>query len=71
MSERASGSSAQRPRSAELAQRGGAVSAPLGSAGRRTPMFWVLLVLVWLWVAVPFTYGLVQLIGRIPALFSS
>ena len=49
----------------------GAGTGGLGSAGRQSPVFWVLLVLVWLWVAVPFTYGLVQLIGRIPALFSS
>jgi hypothetical protein len=33
-------------------------------------MFWALLVLVWLWVLVPFTYGLVNLVARIPALFS-
>lgn len=43
---------------------------PLGSAGARSPLFWILLVLAWLWVIVPFTYGLVQLVARIPALFS-
>ena len=42
----------------------------LGRAGGRSPLFWVLLGLAWLWVAVPFTYGLVQLVARIPALFS-
>jgi hypothetical protein len=36
----------------------------------RSPVFWVIAVLAWLWVAVPFTYGLVQLVSRIPALFS-
>lgn len=48
----------------------GPSSSALGSAGQRSPMFWVLLVLVWLWVLVPFTYGLVNLVARIPALFS-
>ncbi len=33
------------------------------------PISAVLAVLAWLWVLVPFGYGLVQLIGRIPALF--
>lgn len=28
-------------------------------------------VLAWLWVLVPFGWGLVQLIGKIPALFGS
>jgi hypothetical protein len=28
-------------------------------------------VLLWLWVVVPFGYGLVQLLARIPALFGS
>lgn len=27
-------------------------------------------VVLWLWVVVPFGYGLVQLVTRIPALFS-
>ncbi len=45
-------------------------SSGLGAAGSRSPMFWALLVLVWLWVLVPFTYGLVNLVARIPALFS-
>jgi hypothetical protein len=34
------------------------------------PVGKVLAVLAWLWVLVPFGYGLVQLLGRIPALFS-
>ncbi len=42
----------------------------LGEDGRRSPLFWVLLVLAWLWVAVPFAYGLYSLVVRIPALFS-
>jgi hypothetical protein len=29
----------------------------------------VIAVLAWLWVLVPFSYGLYQLLGRIPALF--
>lgn len=41
----------------------------LGPAGSRTPVFYVLLVLAWLWVAVPFAYGLYSLLIRIPALF--
>lgn len=41
----------------------------LGEAGRRTPVFWVLVVLAWLWVVVPFGYGLYSLVVRIPALF--
>lgn len=45
-------------------------SSALGSAGQRSPMFWVLLVIVWLWVLVPFGWGLVALVARIPALFS-
>lgn len=32
----------------------------------RTP----LIVVAWLWVAVPFSYGLYQLVIKIPALFS-
>lgn len=48
----------------------GQSSSGLGAAGSRSPMFWALLVLVWLWVLVPFTYGLVNLVARIPALFS-
>jgi hypothetical protein len=42
----------------------------LGSAGSRTPLFHVLIVLAWLWVAVPFAYGLYQLVIKIPALFA-
>jgi hypothetical protein len=33
------------------------------------PVGMLLAVLAWLWVLVPFGYGLVQLLGRIPALF--
>ena len=28
-------------------------------------------VLAWLWVGIPFAYGLVQLIAKIPALFGA
>lgn len=28
-------------------------------------------VVAWLWVGLPFLYGLIQLVGKIPALFSS
>ena len=38
-------------------------------AGTDRPINPVLAVLAWLWVLVPFGYGLVQLVGRIPALF--
>ncbi len=48
--------------------RGGAGSS-LGAAGGRSPVFYALLVLAWLWVAVPFAYGLYSLVIRIPALF--
>jgi hypothetical protein len=30
----------------------------------------VLMVIAWLWVGLPFLYGLVQLVAKIPALFS-
>lgn len=30
----------------------------------------VLLTVAWLWVGLPFAYGLIQLIAKIPALFS-
>ncbi|MGI5131682.1 MFS transporter small subunit [Pseudonocardia sp. CA-107938] len=33
------------------------------------PGQWVLAVLLWLWVLVPFGYGLYQLLIKIPALF--
>ncbi len=33
------------------------------------PVGRALTVLAWLWVLVPFGYGLYQLLGRIPALF--
>lgn len=36
-----------------------------------SPAQWVGAVLLWLWVAVPFGYGLYQLLVRIPALFGS
>ena len=39
-----------------------------GSAAKPRP---VLTVLVWTWVAVPFGYGLYQLLIKIPALFGS
>ena len=39
-------------------------SATTGGAGRT-----VLTVVAWLWVLVPFGYGLVMLFNRIPALF--
>ncbi len=39
-----------------------------GPASNRRP---VLTVLAWTWVAVPFLYGLYQLLGKIPALFGS
>ncbi len=42
----------------------------LGQEGQRPPMFYVLLVLAWLWVVVPFGAGLYFLLLRIPALFS-
>ena len=32
---------------------------------------WVGAVLLWLWVVIPFGYGVVQLVLRIPALFGS
>ena len=37
--------------------------------GAVRPVGKVLAVLAWLWVLVPFSYGLYQLLGRIPALF--
>ena len=33
------------------------------------PMQWALAVIAWLWVLVPFGYGLYQLLIKIPALF--
>jgi hypothetical protein len=47
----------------------GASGSALGGSGRRSPAFHALLVLAWLWVAVPFAYGLYSLVIRIPALF--
>lgn len=34
-----------------------------------TPLQWTGAVLAWLWVAVPFGYGLFALVAKIPALF--
>lgn len=42
----------------------------LGTTGSRTPAYYALLVLAWLWVVVPFGYGLYQLVVKIPALFA-
>jgi hypothetical protein len=44
-----------------------------GTSGARSwgPLQWTGVVLLWLWVLVPFGYGVVQLILRIPALFAS
>lgn len=42
----------------------------LGTAGSRSPLFYALIVLAWLWVVVPFAYGLFQLVVKIPALFA-
>jgi hypothetical protein len=39
-----------------------------GFTSNRRP---VLTVLAWTWVAVPFLYGLCQLLSKIPALFGS
>ena len=39
------------------------------TTGTARPISPVVAVLAWLWVLVPFAYGLVQLLGRIPALF--
>ena len=33
------------------------------------PLHWVGAVLAWLWVGVPFAYGLYELVLKIPALF--
>lgn len=47
----------------------GTPEATTGAAGGGpTP---VLAALAWLWVLVPFGYGLVQLVAKIPALFGS
>ncbi len=42
----------------------------IGHAGQRPPLFYVLLVVAWLWVVIPFGVGLYFLLLRIPALFS-
>jgi hypothetical protein len=41
----------------------------LANAGETRPVSPVLAVLAWLWVLVPFCYGLYQLLIKIPALF--
>ena len=46
-----------------------AESAP--TAGARRPVSPVLAVLAWIWVLVPFGYGLYQLVIKIPALFGT
>jgi len=47
---------------------GGASGTATGSASWG-PQQWVGAVLAWLWVLVPFGYGLYQLLIKIPALF--
>ncbi len=41
----------------------------VASTTEAKPVGMVIAVLAWLWVLVPFSYGLYQLLGRIPALF--
>ena len=41
------------------------------STGAERPVSPLLAVLAWIWVLVPFSYGLYQLIIKIPALFGS
>ena len=36
-----------------------------------SPLQWLGVVILWLWVVVPFGYGLYQLVIKIPALFAS
>lgn len=36
-----------------------------------SPLQWAGAVLLWLWVLIPFSYGLFQLVTKIPALFGS
>jgi hypothetical protein len=45
------------------------VSANTENAEQGTTSRPVLMVLVWLWVLIPFCYGLYQLLIKIPALF--
>lgn len=40
-----------------------------GRAQAWTPLQWTGAVLAWLWVAVPFAWGLFELLAKIPALF--
>lgn len=44
------------------------MSTPEQTAGW-SPLQWAGAVLAWLWVAVPFGYGLYELVLKIPALF--
>jgi hypothetical protein len=46
-----------------------AASGQAPDATGRPPV--IVMVLVWLWVVVPFCYGLYQLLVKIPALFGS
>jgi len=46
------------------------MSTPTDSAVTKPAASMPLVVLAWLWVAVPFGYGLYQLLIKIPALFS-
>ncbi len=39
------------------------------SSGTWSPLQWLGAVLAWSWVVIPFVYGLVQLVAKIPALF--
>ncbi|MFP5022194.1 MFS transporter small subunit [Pseudonocardia phyllosphaerae] len=43
-------------------------AAPAGGANWG-PVQWIGAVLAWVWVGVPFAYGLYQLVLKIPALF--
>jgi hypothetical protein len=45
------------------------VSETAGQEGTERGYHPVLMVLAWLWVLVPFSYGLYQLVIKIPALF--
>lgn len=43
----------------------------VGAAQSWGPAQWIGAVVLWLWVLVPFGYGLYQLLTRIPALFGT
>jgi hypothetical protein len=45
------------------------MSTPADTTTGWTPLQWVGAVLAWVWVAVPFGYGLYELFVKIPALF--